>query len=102
MKKAVFIFAVFVFSLVFILKDRLPDSAEIKTEKISDNHVSAVNAVQSDMYRPLNFRYQKAMWFTSMDYADIMKDRSEKEFSEETEKRFKNAVLSGMNTVYVQ
>lgn len=102
MKKAVFIFAVFIFSLVFIMKDRLYDSGDTETEKIGSNHVSGVTIVQSDMYRPLNFRYQKAMWFTSMDYAEIMKDRSEEEFSEEIGKRFENAALAGMNTVYVQ
>lgn len=102
MKNAVLIFAVFIFLFVFVINDGLYENNEIKKEKSADNHVSGLTTVQSDMYRPLNFRYQKAMWFTSMDYADIMKDRSEKEFSEETEKRFKNAVLSGMNTVYVQ
>ncbi|MBR6599897.1 MAG: family 10 glycosylhydrolase [Oscillospiraceae bacterium] len=56
----------------------------------------------NELYRPLNFHKQKAMWFTYMDYENILSQKSEEEFSEIISERFENASELGINTVYVQ
>ncbi len=53
-------------------------------------------------YETLNYSPQYAMWFTAMDYPEILMTKSEDEFTAEIEKRFDNAAGLGINTVYVQ
>ena len=55
----------------------------------------------ADTYEPLNFSPQRSMWFTVNDYPDILLNKTEKEFTENIEKRFKDAASIGINTVYV-
>lgn len=54
-----------------------------------------------DTYKSLNYSPQRSMWFTVNDYPDILLNKTEKEFTENIEKRFKDAVSIGINTVYV-
>lgn len=53
-------------------------------------------------YKPINHTPQYAMWFTAMDYPEILMTKTEDEFTAEIEKRFDNAAGLGINTVYVQ
>ncbi len=53
-------------------------------------------------YKPINYTPQYAMWFTAMDYPEILMTKTEDEFTAEIEKRFDNAAGLGINTVYVQ
>ncbi len=53
-------------------------------------------------YKPLNYDIPYGMWFTAMDYADILMTKTEEEFTAEIERRFENAADLGINTVYVQ
>lgn len=50
---------------------------------------------------PLNFETQAGMWFTYMDYQNILKGKSEKEFTDSVYEYFKNAKEMGINTLYV-
>lgn len=49
----------------------------------------------------LNYEIQTGMWFTYMDYQDILKGKSENEFTKSISERFKNAKEMGINTLYV-
>lgn len=57
--------------------------------------------IRSDDAAPLNFEKQVGMWFTYMDYQNILKGKSEKEFTESVSERFKNAKEMGINTLYI-
>ncbi|MCI7803498.1 MAG: family 10 glycosylhydrolase [Oscillospiraceae bacterium] len=57
--------------------------------------------IRSDEDPPLNFEKQAGMWFTYMDYLDILRGKSEKEFTESVSERFENAKEMGINTLYV-
>lgn len=49
----------------------------------------------------LNFDDQTGMWFTYMDYADILKGKNEEDFTQSVSSRFENAKKSGINTLYL-
>jgi len=71
-------------------------------QPMSVDAVSMNGIFGNELYRPLNFHKQKAMWFTYMDYENILSQKSEEEFSEIISERFENASELGINTVYVQ
>lgn len=102
MKKAavLFVFFVFVFVLIFSA-DRLPERKK-KEEKPVQDITDRITFISEKDYEPLNYKYQKAMWFTSMDYAEFLAGKTEEEFTEEAKRRFENAYMMGLNTVYVQ
>lgn len=105
MKKTVIFIAVFLFAL-FLIADRLL-SEEKTNENISySKNESAVSddidLIPESRYRPLNFTRQKAMWFTYMDYAEILASKTEDEFKSALTERFEKAAMLGINTVYVQ
>lgn len=52
-------------------------------------------------YMPLNYEKQVGMWFTYMDYQDILMGKNEAEFTESISERFENAKNMGINTLYV-
>jgi uncharacterized lipoprotein YddW (UPF0748 family) len=54
---------------------------------------------QSD-YKTLNHENQKAIWLTMMDYEDILKGKTESEFTESIKSAFENMKKTGINTVY--
>lgn len=99
-KAAVLVFAVFLFFLVYFA-DRLPEMKNIKNEKttVSPDNIGIISETG---YQPLNYNYQKAMWFTSMDYAKMLDGKSEEDFTSEVSQRFENAAKMGINTAYVQ
>lgn len=49
----------------------------------------------------LNYEKQVGMWFTYMDYKNILKGKSESEFTQSIKAAFKNAAEMGVNTLYV-
>lgn len=114
MKRALIVFVVFTTILIFIMKDRLymPQSKKnmavtqnsISTRMTADNtDMSLSDPVSSEIkYRPLNFEPQKAMWFTYMDYNDILSGKTKEEFTAAIRERFKTVSVMGINTVYVQ
>ena len=110
MKKiSVFIVLSF-FIICCVLWDRLPDKTVSREEdkktvinEIRDIDTENISAeIFNDIYKPLNFSRQKAMWFTYMDYEKILAGKSADEFTEEIDKRFTTAAMMGINTVYVQ
>ncbi len=52
-------------------------------------------------YVPINYEKQVGMWFTYMDYQNILMDKSKEEFSQSISNRFENARDMGVNTVYI-
>lgn len=55
----------------------------------------------TDKYTPLNYQNQIGMWISYIDYEEIMADKSETEFREAIQRRFKEAEKQSVNTVYV-
>lgn len=100
MKKAAVLFALFVLVIIFTM-DMFPEREENISDEYSDLS-GKITMIQEGRYQPLNYRYQKGMWFTSMDYAEILAGKTEDEFSAEVSRRFQNAWMMGINTVYVQ
>ena len=100
MKKAAVLFALFVLVIIFTM-DMFPKREENISDEYSD-FSGKITMIQEGRYQPLNYRYQKGMWFTSMDYAEILAGKTEDEFSAEVRRRFQNACMMGINTVYVQ
>jgi hypothetical protein len=62
---------------------------------LHNNSVEPIEFTQDSAYKPVNFAKQKAMWFAFIDYKTILKGKTEKEFSDEIAKRFKNAKEMG-------
>ena len=61
---------------------------------------TAEQDVKSD-YDPLNYENQKAIWFTMMDYKNILEGKSEKEFTDNAVSILKKIKDAGFNTIYV-
>lgn len=70
-------------------------------EKTDALYHDSVIPVDYDTYTPINYDRQYSMWFTAMDYNDILLNKSEEEFKENIYKCFENARSIGINTVYV-
>lgn len=100
MKKFVVCLCVVIVALVWAVNRSEKGSAG--KQPMSVDAVSMNSIFGNELYRPLNFHKQKAMWFTYMDYENILSQKSEEEFSEIISERFKNASELGINTVYVQ
>lgn len=100
MKKFVVCLCVVIVALVWAVNQSEKESAGKRP--MSVDAVSMNGIFGNELYRPLNFHKQKAMWFTYMDYENILSQKSEEEFSEIISERFENASELGINTVYVQ
>ena len=100
MKKIVVCLCVVIVALVWAVNRSEKESAG--KQPMSVDALSMNGIFGNELYRPLNFHKQKAMWFTYMDYENILSQKSEEEFSEIISERFKNASELGINTVYVQ
>ena len=61
---------------------------------------TAEQDVKSD-YDPLNYENPKAIWFTMMDYKNILEGKSEKEFTDNAASILKKIKDAGFNTIYV-
>ena len=55
----------------------------------------------SQVYMPLNYDNIRALWFTFLDYEQLLKGRSAAEFEASMRARFSNAAAMGINTVFV-
>ncbi|MDO5559366.1 MAG: family 10 glycosylhydrolase [Oscillospiraceae bacterium] len=113
MKRAVIIFVVLTIIFVFIMKDKLyskdkPGQIQIQQQtqiisEVKQNEKEPDAGLWSQMrYKPLNFSIQKAMWFTYMDYSEILSGKTEDEFTQAVKDRFQTVSLMGINTVYIQ
>ena len=100
MKKFVVCLCVVIVALVWAVNRFEKESAG--KQPMSVDALSMNGIFGNELYRPLNFHKQKAMWFTYMDYENILSQKSEEEFSEIISERFENASELGINTVYVQ
>lgn len=100
MKKIVVCLCVVIVALVWAVNQSEKESTG--KQPMSVDALSMNGIFGNELYRSLNFHKQKAMWFTYMDYENILSQKSEEEFSEIISERFENASELGINTVYVQ
>ncbi len=56
----------------------------------------------SDSYSAVNYNEQKGFWITYLEYASILRNKSEKSFKKSVGEYFDNIAGLGFNTVYVQ
>lgn len=76
---------------------------ELESEvKLHGNSLIPNEFLQEDTYKPLNYSTQQAMWFTYMDYENILLDKTEDEFTKNIIERFVKAKSLGINTIYIQ
>ncbi|MBQ8725078.1 MAG: family 10 glycosylhydrolase [Oscillospiraceae bacterium] len=112
MKKFIYAFILLLYSPVFLCgcSKKEPESSVQEKLHLYDYEQTPEHlGINTDTlpepelaYEPLNFTPQYAMWFTAMDYPEILMTKTEDEFTAEIEKRFDNAAGLGINTVYVQ
>lgn len=57
--------------------------------------------VSTKRYYPLNFKTQKAVWFSYIDLADMLTNKTEEQFKTAISEAFENVTNLGLNTVYV-
>ncbi len=106
MKRAVFLLLAGLSAFLLVNSGIFSSNNEIKlNENKKKENVSAqeniIIPVDYDTYTPLNYDKQYAMWFPSMDYQEILFNKSKEEFSKAVYERFSNAKELGINTVYV-
>ncbi len=84
-------------------------TTEIKTETALKTETQTVSELQTtkkkqekSSYSALNFDEQKGFWITYLEYASILRNKSEKSFRKSVEEYFDNISDLGFNTVYVQ
>ncbi|MDE5578050.1 MAG: family 10 glycosylhydrolase [Oscillospiraceae bacterium] len=82
---------------------------EIRTEMEEKMEIQTVSASQTpykpykkNTYSALNFDEQKGFWITYLEYASILKNKSEASFRKSVGEYFDNISDLGFNTVYVQ
>ncbi len=72
-----------------------------ETQTVSESR-TAGKLKEKSGYSALNFDEQKGFWITYLEYASILRNKSEKSFTESVGKYFDNISDLGFNTVYVQ
>lgn len=72
-----------------------------ETQTVSESRTAGKPKEKSG-YSALNFDEQKGFWITYLEYASILRNKSEKSFTEFVGKYFDNISDLGFNTVYVQ
>lgn len=86
-----------------------PEITGNKTETVLKTEIQTVSASQTNgkkqeksSYSALNFDEQKGFWITYLEYASILRNKSEKSFRNSISEYFDNISNLGFNTVYVQ
>ncbi|MCM1023535.1 MAG: family 10 glycosylhydrolase [Prevotella sp.] len=86
-----------------------PEITETKTETTLKTEIQTVSELQTmknnqekSSYSALNFDEQKGFWITYLEYASILRNKSEKSFRKSVGEYFDNISALGFNTVYVQ
>lgn len=69
-------------------------------EPTEQTATEAENA-DDENYIPINYEKQAGMWFTYMEYRDMLYNKTESEFTESIKNRLAQAAEKGINTVYV-
>ena len=69
-------------------------------EPTEQTATEAENA-DDENYIPINYEKQAGMWFTYMEYRDMLYNKTESEFTESIKNRLAQAAETGINTVYV-
>ncbi|MDR0944098.1 MAG: family 10 glycosylhydrolase [Ruminococcus sp.] len=69
---------------------------------IATNVAITVPAVIPTDYNTLNYREQKGVWISYLEYQTILKNRTKEQFRNSINAYFDNIVSIGFNTVYVQ
>lgn len=82
---------------------------ETKTETVVKTEIQTVSESRTagkpkekSGYSALNFDEQKGFWITYLEYASILRNKSEKSFTKSVGEYFDNISDLGFNTVYVQ
>ncbi len=68
----------------------------------TETQIQTASLRERDGYSALNFDEQKGFWITYLEYASILKNKSEKSFEKSIGEYFDNIAGLGFNTVYVQ
>ena len=101
MKKFAVLLCIGISVLIFAKSGLFSGISEKENQTVNNNDENSAVPVDYDSYTPLNYKQQLSMWFPFMDYKDILLNKSEEAFRNETELRFSNAKELGINTVYV-
>ncbi len=84
-----------------ITETKAETELKIETQTISESR-TAGKPKEKSSYSALNFDEQKGFWITYLEYASILRNKSEKSFTKSIGEYFDNISDLGFNTVYVQ
>ena len=95
MKKMIFV----IMAMFFLCScgERAADSEVSLSEQTPEQ----LGIVTEDRYIPLNYEVQKAVWFTMMDWEDILYNKTEEEFTENISALLDKIKDMGLNTLYL-
>lgn len=93
------------FLLIFVLcscgeQVQTDDSLSLNEQTLEQLQLERSEA-ENDNNIPLNFKNQKSVWFTMMDFENALSGRSYEEFSDYISELFTKIKDTGFNTVYV-
>lgn len=72
-----------------------------KSEIATYENLKKFTLVNNNSYYPLNFEIQKAVWFSYIDLADMLTNKTEEQFKTAISQAFDKVFNLGLNTVYV-
>lgn len=75
------------------------EAADVKSGEVQDTEGGYY---PTNGYYPLNFKEQRAVWFSYLEYDRLMRGKSREEFASGLGDCFDNAAALGINTVYFQ
>lgn len=80
---------------------KLPDNSLSLNEQTFEQLGIPQNDSTDNNYKPVNFEKQVGMWFTYMDYKNILSGKSKNDFTDSVETAFRKAKDMGVNTLYI-
>ena len=101
---------IFIFAIMLCSCGELSDSIEGSNISLNEQTLeqlqlttnpTIISEKKSTEYIPINFTQQKSIWFTMMDYENILNGKTETEFTDSITNLLEKIKNTGFNTVYV-
>lgn len=80
----------------------MPQPKPVATPQPQPESAASVPTYSGNSYNALNYEEQKGVWITYLEYASILKNKTQSSFRSSIEQYFDNIASLGFNTVYVQ
>ncbi|MGN0613457.1 MAG: glycoside hydrolase family 10 protein [Porcipelethomonas sp.] len=101
MKRKIFIIISVMLLLCSCGEETADNSLALNEQTLEQLQIPELTSENKTEYQPVNYETQKAVWFTMMDYEDLLYNKSEEEFTQNIEKLLGKIKDAGFNTVYL-